>query len=1080
MKDVKQRAGGAFERGVARFASRVPAAFALLLLAGCGGDDPVEPPPDPPRAAAISISPESATLTMIGETATFTASVTDQNGAPFSGTVAWTSDAPQVFSVDANGTVTAVANGSGTVMAAIGSLSATASVTVNEPARAARISITPNSVTLTDIGETATLSASLTDQFGQPFNGAITWSSDATDVFTVDENGVVTAVANGSGTVTAAHESLSATASVTVDAPENLPPRSKGTLPDYHVAVGGGTLPFLPQAHFEDPDNDILELTFTASVADSSIASVEVVVDEEGHVAILMTGLAPGMTTVTVTATDPGGLSGEDSHALTVDDSGFTPYPALRVENGKLDFGGVSIATCTPPIVNAPNVQGFFLTVNRSWWQARSDSTAAWADIEGTEVSTSQLCPHSSQAPGEYRLVFDVIIVIDEHYEPIAGHFRSENYFAVEESTGNQAPTVNPTAPRNLTLSMGGGPYFLTPQQLFADPNGDELTFSVALSDSAVLSVETLVDNTGRTHLIATGMGTGSGTLTITATDPGGLTAELAIEVSVDDSGYTPHVVLTVSNGALHALGRSFAVCLGPLVNFQAPDGFVYTLHSSKWQTRSDASAAWTDIEGTERTDGMVCPFTAQEVGDYRLAYESTIVVDPAVFSGRYASSNFFTVSENQAPVARGTPDDIDLAVGGGSWPFLPGAYFDDPGGHNPDLTYTAVLSDPTIASAEVTVDSERHVSIIVTGTAAGTTTLTITATDPGGLSAEQSMTVTVDDSGFTPIPLAVFSVADNRLDLGGFSVVGGCSQPITAPLFVGGPVFIVNSSKWQTRSDAQSAWTDVEGTEMTTGVLCSHTSRIAGEYRLVMQATIVIDEHQAPITGDYRSGNSFVVEDDSGENEAPAVNDDAPRDFRLSVGGGPFLLTPAAFFGDPNGDPLTFSASVSDEAVLTAEILVDSGGHTLLVATGKGVGRGTVTITASDPGGLTAELPMDVSVDDTGYTPYNTVEVANGVIRSGGFTLSTCLGPIVDLRGTDGYLYTVRSSMWQSRSDASAEWADIEGTETTTGQLCPHSAEAPGDYRLVYSVTIVVDEHIDPFTGNYASSNFFTVSSGG
>ena len=106
--------------------------MALAVLSGCGGDDtgPTEPTPEPPRAAAISISPPSVTLTTLGETAPFTASLTDQFGAPFSGTIAWSSDAPEVFTVDANGAVTGVSNGSGTVQASLGSLSATATVTV--------------------------------------------------------------------------------------------------------------------------------------------------------------------------------------------------------------------------------------------------------------------------------------------------------------------------------------------------------------------------------------------------------------------------------------------------------------------------------------------------------------------------------------------------------------------------------------------------------------------------------------------------------------------------------------------------------------------------------------------------------------------------------------------------------------------------------------------------------------------------------------------------------------------------------------------------------------------------------------
>ncbi len=432
-------------------------------------------------------------------------------------------------------------------------------------------------------------------------------------------------------------------------------------------------------------------------------------------------------------------------------------------------------------------------------------------------------------------------------------------------------------------------------------------------------------------------------------------------------------------------------------------------------------------------------------------------------------------ITPNQAPTARGNPDDIAVAVGGGAWPFLPAAYFDDPDADNPDLTYTAELSDP-VASAEVNVDSEGHVSIIITGTAEGTAMLTVTATDAGGLSARHTLVVTVDDSGFTPLP--PLRIADNRLELGGFSIVGNCSPPmVNVPFFAGGPVFTINSSRWQTRSDAESAWADVEGTEKTTGSVCPYTSETPGEYRLVMNATIVIDEHQAPITGSYRSGNSFVVEDDSGMNAAPTVADNAPRDFRLSVGGGPYLLTPAVFIHDPNDDALTFTAAVSDAAMLSAEVLVDTLGHALVVARGTGVGSGTLTITATDPGGLTVDLAMEVSVDDTGYTPYHTISVANGVLHSQGLSFSVCLPPLINAPGVDGNIYTVHSSKWQRRDDASAAWADIAGTEITDGRICPYSTSELGDYRLVYEITAIVEPHVPGFRGKYASSNHFTVS---
>ena len=47
-------------------------------------------------------------------------------------------------------------------------------------------------------------------------------------------------------------------------------------------------------------------------------------------------------------------------------------------------------------------------------------------------------------------------------------------------------------------------------------------------------------------------------------------------------------------------------------------------------------------------TNGQLCPYETDSAGDYRPAYEATIVVsqDVTPFRGRYASFNFFTVED--------------------------------------------------------------------------------------------------------------------------------------------------------------------------------------------------------------------------------------------------------------------------------------------------------------------------------------------------------------------------------------------------------------------------------------------------
>lgn len=79
------------------------------------------------------------------------------------------------------------------------------------------IAVAPSSATL-DAGETASLAAALAP--ANTTNKAVTWASSDQAVATVDESGVVTAVASGTATITVtsvADTSLTATCSITVN-----------------------------------------------------------------------------------------------------------------------------------------------------------------------------------------------------------------------------------------------------------------------------------------------------------------------------------------------------------------------------------------------------------------------------------------------------------------------------------------------------------------------------------------------------------------------------------------------------------------------------------------------------------------------------------------------------------------------------------------------------------------------------------------------------------------------------------------------------------------------------------------------
>ncbi len=87
----------------------------------------------------------------------------------------------------------------------------------NQPPTVVSVLVTPGSATFGSLGETIQLSASARDASGNVMAGkTFTWSSSNPARATVSPSGLVTAVANGSATVTATTEGRSGTASITV------------------------------------------------------------------------------------------------------------------------------------------------------------------------------------------------------------------------------------------------------------------------------------------------------------------------------------------------------------------------------------------------------------------------------------------------------------------------------------------------------------------------------------------------------------------------------------------------------------------------------------------------------------------------------------------------------------------------------------------------------------------------------------------------------------------------------------------------------------------------------------------------
>ena len=151
----------------------------------------------PINTTALSINKTSTTL---NKGATETLTVTRTPSAVSYPTISWTSSNTGVATVDSNGKVTAVGNGTATITAKTTdgtNISKTCSVTVRTPVTG--VTVSPTTLTL-NVGGTYTLAKTISPSGAS--NQNVTWSTNNTAVATVDSSGKVTAVGKGTCTIT--------------------------------------------------------------------------------------------------------------------------------------------------------------------------------------------------------------------------------------------------------------------------------------------------------------------------------------------------------------------------------------------------------------------------------------------------------------------------------------------------------------------------------------------------------------------------------------------------------------------------------------------------------------------------------------------------------------------------------------------------------------------------------------------------------------------------------------------------------------------------------------------------------------
>ena len=429
-----------------------------------------------------------------------------------------------------------------------------------------------------------------------------------------------------------------------------------------------------------DDPNEEDLLTFATASSDPGVATVA----GSGNT-VTVAAVSPGTAVVTMTATDPGGLMAQQSFRVVVPNRAPTAVGAI--EDRELMVGD-SAALDLAAYFSEPDGQPLTYTATSA------DSTRLAATVQGTTATLVALAKGT-------------VSVTATATDP--GGLTATHTFQV--TVPNRVPVALDSIPARTievdhTDTLDVSPFF-------TDPDGDTLSYTAAVSDSSRVAA-----SVAGSTVSVTALAKGEATVTVTATDDEAASAEHTFHVTVPNRPPTA----TDSIPSL-TLFKDEADTLDLAPHFTDPDGDPLTFAA----TTSDGDVAAVAVSGSSGT----LTVTAVAQGS------AEVTVSATDDEGLTAEQSFTVTVPNRAPTVATTfpaqtlfkRDSLHLDLAG---------RFTDPDGDA--LTHTATTGDADVAAAIII----RNTLTVRTTAATGEATITVTATDPGDLSAKQSFTVTV------------------------------------------------------------------------------------------------------------------------------------------------------------------------------------------------------------------------------------------------------------------------------------------------------------------------------------------------
>ena len=357
------------------------------------------------------------------------------------------------------------------------------------------------------VGSSTTVS--LGGYFSDPDNDTLTYA--ATSFYTsratvsvsgstLTINGIATGIAQISATATdPGGLTATQTFTVTVNARGNRSPTTVGTISSQTVTVGSSTTVSLG-GYFSDPDNDTL--TYTATSGYTSRATVSV-----SGSTLTINGVATGIAQISATATDPGGLTATQTFIVTVNAQGNrAPVAVGTIPAQTVDVGSSTTVSLGGYFSDPDNDTLTYAATSGYISRATVSVSGSTLTINGVATGIAQISATATD-PG--------------------GLTATQTFIVTVNAQGNRAPVAVGTIPAqtvdvgsSTTVSLGG---------YFSDPDNDTLTYAAT---SGYISRATV--SVSSSTLTIAGIDVGIARITVTATDPSGLTATQEFIVTVN------------------------------------------------------------------------------------------------------------------------------------------------------------------------------------------------------------------------------------------------------------------------------------------------------------------------------------------------------------------------------------------------------------------------------------------------------------------------------------------------------------------------------------------------------------------